>query len=211
MLRKMHMQIRKANKKTSLFFKDAPTSQEAEYGLKGEKKMDYSAIGFVVGAMVGIVIVIALIKMCNKNGAFKTEYDERQEAIRGRGYKYTVYITWALMALSVLLDSVGIVIPMDYAAKMFTIILLSVMVSVSYFIWNEAYFGQNNSIRKYGIAFTIIALFNLVITIFEGIRGGLVEEGILTFKAVNLEIVIMFAIIGIEYLIKKLVTKPEED
>ena len=53
--------------------------------------MNGKGAGFVIGLIVGIILVMVLIKMANKDRRIKTEYDERQEKIRGKAYKYAFY------------------------------------------------------------------------------------------------------------------------
>ena len=47
--------------------------------------------GLVFGLIIGLAIAAILIKAANKDGKFKTKYDERQEAVRGKAYKYSFY------------------------------------------------------------------------------------------------------------------------
>ena len=50
-----------------------------------------ASYGMVFGLMIGLVIAVILLKFANKDHRFKTQYDERQESIKGRGYKYSFY------------------------------------------------------------------------------------------------------------------------
>ena len=50
--------------------------------------MNGKGAGFAVGITVGVILVMVLLKMSNTDKKIKTEYDERQERIRGKAYKY---------------------------------------------------------------------------------------------------------------------------
>ena len=50
--------------------------------------MDLKSVGIAVGLFAGIVISIVIIRMINKDGKFKTKYDEMQKIARGKAYKY---------------------------------------------------------------------------------------------------------------------------
>ena len=103
--------------------------------------------------MVGLVIAVIVIKVCNTNGKFKTDYDERQKVMIGKSYKYAMITAWALMALYMVIDMGGNKLPMENSLVIFTIIVVSVMVHTSYAVWKDAYFGINNN--------KIIKLINL--------------------------------------------------
>ena len=44
----------------------------------------FASIGLAVGIIVGLIICVLLAKFGNKDGAVKSKYDERQEAVRGK-------------------------------------------------------------------------------------------------------------------------------
>lgn len=172
--------------------------------------MSATGLGVVTGLIIGIVVAIIVVKACNKNGRFKTDYDERQEAIRGRGFKYAAFTTWIMMCICGVLEICEIDIHMDNSIKFFTIIFIGILVSVSHSIWKDAYFGGNNSIRKYALAFTIITLINVLVAVMMIVKKEMVVDGVLTEKAVNLECALMFVAIAVQYAIKAIVDKSHE-
>ena len=48
-------------------------------------------IGVIVGVAVGLVLTFLLIRYSRTDKKIKPKYDERQELIRGRGFKYAFY------------------------------------------------------------------------------------------------------------------------
>ena len=65
---------------------------------------------------------IQIIKACNSNGKFKTDYDERQKLMIGKSYKCAMMTAWALMAVYVVIDMGGVVLPIQNAVIIFTIL-----------------------------------------------------------------------------------------
>ena len=44
------------------------------------------SVGMAIGLMVGLVISVILLKVANKDHKVKSQYDERQEMIKGKGW-----------------------------------------------------------------------------------------------------------------------------
>lgn len=70
-------------------------------------------IGLVLVFAVSALLVLLLLKTTKNDGSIKCKYDERQELVRGRGFKYALFTIGAIIGM---------------------------MVYVIYAIWNEAYF-----------------------------------------------------------------------
>ena len=172
--------------------------------------MSYVGIGVLVGVVIGIIVAIISIKASNSNGKFKSEYDERQEAILGKGFKYAAYTAWILMGVEIVLKITEINLPIDDAAMLFTMFCISLMVSVSHSIWKDAYFAQNNKVKNYIILFVVLALINGAAGIAYICNGSMVVNGVLTWKVINLECALLFVIIGIEYLAKHFVDRNKD-
>ena len=79
--------------------------------------------GVLCGFAVGIVLVIIIAKICNRNRKMKTEYDERQNIVRGNGYKYGFYAMMIYAALLVVLGVAEIDLPAESCVTAFSIIL----------------------------------------------------------------------------------------
>lgn len=171
--------------------------------------MGINGIMASAGVVVGIIISIIFIKICNKNGKITTEYDERQEAIRGRGFKYAMYSAWIMIGIYIVFEIGEVNIHMENGLVLFTILVISLMIQVSHSIWNDAYFGRNNSTRKYVIIFIVLTLINALAAVRFGMENMLVVDGMLTTKAINAECALIFVIIGIEYALKGIAENKE--
>ena len=159
------------------------------------------------GVICGLIIAVIIIKVCNKNGKFKSDYDERQQIMIGKSYKYAMITAWVLMAVYMVIDIGGNVLPMDNALVIFTIMFVSIMVHTSYSVWTDAYFGSNNDNKKYAIMAIVVTAINAAATVAYYRDGQLIVDGVLTVRAVNAECALMFLILGVEFLIKGIVDK----
>lgn len=166
---------------------------------------------FVIGIMLGLILCVLIFKAFNKNHKAKTQYDERQEALRGRAYKYAAYTAWGLIAFFMAVKTSEVRLPMDDVMALFTIMVISMMVQMSYSIWNDAYWGINNNIRKYVLFFILIAAINIIITVVYAVDHSLIVDGILTWRGINAVCALMFLLIGIQFAIKSRINKPEEE
>lgn len=169
-------------------------------------------IGIALGVLVGILLVWILLKLTKNNGKIKCEYDERQEIVRGRGFKYSYFTLLLYMALYALLTLSEVALPVDNYMIMLIGLILSVTVQVIYCTWNEAYISLNANPKKLLVAFTAVGLVNLAIGVLSLIRGNLIENGILTFRAANLLVGIMCFLICLFVVLKrKLADGAEEE
>ena len=95
-----------------------------------------------------IIFIVALIflLLAISFGSKKANYDERQELIRGKGFKYgflTIVLVDALLAVVVrkiqLAPQLLVLTPLFIGLWVFSI----------YVLWNSAYFAMNQKRRKY--------------------------------------------------------------
>lgn len=166
-----------------------------------------STIAFATMVIIGIIISIIIIKACNSNGKFKTDYDERQKLMIGKSYKCAMMTAWALMAVYGVIDIGGVVLPIQNAVIIFTILIISVMVQAMYSVWADAYWGSNNKYGSYIVMFIIITLINLSAAVASIMDGSMIVDGILTGRVINFECALIFMILGIEMWVKKIVDK----
>ena len=70
--------------------------------------MNAQGFGFIVGLIVGLILVVILFKYANTDKKVKTEYDERQEKVRGKAYMYAFYTALIVEALLSMASICGI-------------------------------------------------------------------------------------------------------
>ena len=165
-----------------------------------------AAFGMVFGLMVGLVIAVILLKFSNKDHKFKTQYDERQEFIKGRGYKISFYTLLYLEALLAIFETSDISFGIDRYLVQFIVILISLAVLCVHSIWTGTYWGLNNNRKRYAVIFLICAALN-AIPVVPMITGKTsLDSGWL-----NVIVLIMMAVIGIELIIKEIMDRREAE
>ena len=174
--------------------------------------MSARGIGAITGFVIGLLICIVIFKVCNRNGKMKSEYDERQEAIRGRGYKYGFYTGLLYMAFLTLWPLTDIELPISDTVRAFVGIMLSASVMCVYSIWNDAYWGINNNITRYIVVFILATAINILVAGRAISVGIMIEDGIVQAPAINLLCSIMFLIIaGVLFAKKYIINKEDSD
>lgn len=164
------------------------------------------SFGIGIGIMVGIIISIFVIKAINKDGKFKTKYDEMQQIARGKAYKYGFWSILAYEALMCVLTSDDFfVLPFNNFTLHFTAVMVGVLVQVTYCIWNNAYIGLNTTPGRFAAFCIGIAIFNFVIAFAAIANGNMFAEGKLQEPFMNLIVGVLFIIIGVELFIKRVV------
>ncbi|MCR5692172.1 MAG: hypothetical protein K6G62_08125 [Eubacterium sp.] len=169
------------------------------------------SIGFVVGLMITAVLVVVIIKFANKDKAFKTKYDERQLAARGKAYAFGF---WTLMLCNIVfiyLDVADFDLNFLGNLKFFIPIFLGVLVQVSYSIWNDCYMGLNSNSKRFTIIFLVMGIAYFIFGIREIIQNGMVENGLASQSLTTLFASIFILLIVVQILIKGALDKREED
>ncbi|MCR4692179.1 MAG: hypothetical protein K5739_12605 [Lachnospiraceae bacterium] len=168
---------------------------------------NFKNVGVAIGIMVGLIVSIFILKAINKDGKFKSKYDEMQEIVRGRAYKYGF---WAIAIYELIMCVVAdpsFDLPLSPFLIHFTAIIVGVMVQVTYSIWHDAYIALNTNTGRFTAVAIFISLFNLLIAGIAMARGAMMENGQLQDPFMNLIVGVMFVIIGIELLVKNNVDK----
>ena len=170
------------------------------------------AVGTAVGIFVGLIICILVYKAMNKDGKMKTKYDEMQILVRGKAYQYAFWTVMGLEAAMLVLDSGNIQLPWEEYLTHVIIILISVLVQVSYCIWNDGYVGLNTNMGRFGVFSVCISLFNFLIAGGAIFDGEMIVNGRLQTPFINLLCGILFIVVGIEIFLKKIADqKVKED
>ena len=171
-------------------------------------------LGFIFGVVVsGLLfgsVVLAGMKKSKTDGSVFAKYDERQQLVRGKGWKYGFFTIVAADAIyAVLVDILGFV-PCHSVVSATASIILGVMVYCVYCIMHDGYYGLNENRRICNMIFLFIGLANLGIGTMNVIHGEMIVEGQISLKATNLLCaVLMFVILGAS-IIKEAFEKKEE-
>ncbi len=106
-----------------------------------------ASVGITVGIIVGLVIAFALLKVANTNHRMKTEYDERQQLIRGKGYMYAFYTILFYEVIMMIIDIGEFTLPIESYAIHCVGLILGVIVLGAYCIWNDVYWDLTTTRR----------------------------------------------------------------
>lgn len=172
--------------------------------------MNLTGLFVTLGIMVGIAVGMILLSISNKNGKVKTDYDERQEAIRGRGYKYGMYSAWIMLGIYCVCGISEIDVHMETSIAAFIILAVSVIVQFTYAVFNDAYFGKNSDIKRYCIIFGIVGIIDIIGAVGYYKDGLLIENGVLTWRCTSAVVSLMMVILFAELIIKRMLDKKEE-
>lgn len=170
---------------------------------------------YVLGMILGVVIaLVALLILWKAKGtSLKGKFDERQELVRGRGYKYAFLTVMILIFLYMTVDMLGItdLMPFAHSSLAIAILFIGVMVYAVYCIKNDAYFGIGQNRRTYCILLGFVVVFNLLSAVMnlrdEPFEGGKVALG----PCIQIMCVITFAVVLIALLVKGREDGAEDD
>lgn len=170
--------------------------------------------GVVVGIIFGLILCVVLFRFANKDKKIKTEYDERQKEIRGKGYTIGFYTLVGLLAVESLWSMSGNSFPLPEYIMYFLTVIIGVTVVCVYSIWKGVYYGINNDPKRYSIILIVAFVLNLIPVAGTLASGGLTfSDPLDTLPMLNVIVIIMLIIVGVELIIKSLIDRksPEED
>ena len=157
---------------------------------------------FAIGITVGLIVAVLLCIYANRNHRARSDYDERQKEIRGRGYQYAFYTICVYEMIIMLLGIAEIEFPFEPYLFHFAGILIGGIVLSGYCIWHDAYWGLNNNRKRYALLFLVTGILNAIPVI-----GALTHDGLTTAPLLNLMVLLMLLILGSELLIKYFLEK----
>lgn len=166
-------------------------------------------LGCVVGMLFGIALVLIAARFANKNKRLKTEYDERQEALRGVGYKYGFYAMFIYAAINMILALAEVPLPLEPSVLAFSYIVLGGIVDISYCIMHDCYWGLNNNRTKWGAVMGVAALINVVAVIMAIKEGAMVVDGRISTPGINAMCAILLLYLAACVAVKAIIDKKE--
>ena len=181
---------------------DAASGRLRAAGLiRKEKNMTSRAFSTGAGMVIGLLLSWFIITRLNKDGKFRTEYDERQKEVRGTAYRYAFY---AMMICEAVLMVASLEIDLGILGSgiHFIPIYVGVIVQVVYSIMNDGYFGLNNDTGKYMVFMAVISVFNLLSGVLS-LRDCLAEGSELSVPICSLGAGTLFLAVAAAMLAKK--------
>lgn len=169
-------------------------------------------LGIFIGLAIGGILILIVLKVTKTDGCIKCKYDERQQLVRGKGFKYAfftlmIYNFLASIFVSFMMEKQYI----ENGALMIMGILIGVFVYAAYCIWNEGYFSLNENPKRVLIAFGVLAAVNIGIGILNFFNGSSFVDGMLTIHCMNLFVGILFFMIFFVLVVKCICKQREEE
>lgn len=170
-------------------------------------------LGIVTGLIVGILIYFIAIKATKKyRFGNKPDYDERQKTEQGKAYKvgfFSMMLYSAIAGACELCMENGL--PIDPGFSAFLSLFIGAFSFATYAIFHNSYISINENPIRTKIIFIVIGTINLISSAVNIANGELIEDGILSFRAVNLACGILMLALVAEILIKERLDKREEN
>ena len=133
---------------------------------------------FFAAALLFVVVLFVLL--FNRKKAKRCEYDEMQQLIRGRAYRFGFFSTLVLGIAAMAAGSLGLY---RFAAPSFCFFaaLFGGIVSFAvYCVLHGAYLTAKDSFRGRAGLFALIVVINTAVTVLRAVSGELLEDGVLT-------------------------------
>ncbi|SCZ81574.1 hypothetical protein [Pseudobutyrivibrio xylanivorans] len=167
--------------------------------------MDARSLGTVIGAVLIFLVVFTAFLFVGKKRRKTEHYDERQMAVRGKGYQYTsLTMLIALFLYGSFYGFLKDIVSPQFVV--FTIAFIGVVTYSIYCIINDAYLQVGQSSKKWMLLITFVIFANLF-SAFNSSETGLTANGFATGAALNIMIVVSFAVVLITMLIKSALDK----
>ena len=158
--------------------------------------------------LVFLVAFVLIISKLTKNK--NCNFDERQELIRGRAFKYAFFATLIYEAGYGMVSSLLEKDFMTTSTALLVGMYISLIIFAVYNIWNEAFFAFNQKPVSYIVIFSITTICSVLSGIDSIKDGSIIENGLLTIDCIGLISSITFATILITMLVKMIINKKAE-
>lgn len=173
----------------------------------------YYSFGFVLGLVIALVAAAFLIRYMRTDKKFIGRYDERQKILIGQGYRcgfYAIFIYNCIYFITTMMTETSI---FDQPTAAFMNIFVGALAFSIYCIWKEAYFSINDNHKRYFIIFISCAVINAVGGIALAMETPIIENGMLTYRSLNLLCALLLFLILAALAVKTAVSRftPGED
>lgn len=182
---------------------------ETTYRFSLERDVPVFEISVVCGMLIGFFLVAIFVTLAVKGDDKKAKFDERQELVRGRGFKYSFVGVIGYNGVVYALDLLGINLHMRPAISSLICVLVGATIYAGYCIWNDGYFALN---QRRGIILMLIGvggILNLAFGIAAIVNGTIWINDQLSIRSMNLFCGIMCIVIWSIMLAKYLKDRKE--
>lgn len=165
--------------------------------------MNLSGILILFSIIVGILLAKLFQRKTRTDNSKKCRYDERQEVVRGKGFKYGFFTILICNGLSVCLKIAEVPLFAELELPIIIGSFTGIGIWAVYCIWNEGYFALNENKGKIMILFITAAIMNFTAGIASIVHGTIIQDGKLTYQSINFFGGLLFIIIFLTMFLKK--------
>lgn len=169
--------------------------------------MNGYSLGALAGITIGVLVGILILLFTKKNGSMKCEYDERQQLVQGKGYKYAFFTMLIYYGLIFIADFSEINLHAESNALIMIGIGIGVCVFASYAILHDAYFALNEKVPRLIGVFAVLACINSLAAVRFIVEGKIIVDGVLTRMVSNLVVSLMLIDVLVVLLVKYFLDK----
>lgn len=172
--------------------------------------MDHYHMGMVLGLSAGILAGLLVVALLFKKKVLDMHFDERQELARGKAFQYGFF------TLIIAVYAYGISDMMfgrwcDVLTGVTICLTVGLCVFAITCILKDAYLSLREKPRTVMTMFVLISAVNLGFGGMYAVSGDLLENGVLTFRAVNPILGLATLVILIVYIVNHLLRSREEE
>lgn len=171
--------------------------------------MNHYSIGMLLGLTAGVAAGLAFVAFLFKKKVLDMHFDERQERARGKAFQYGFFT----LLLSAYVYGISDVM-FGRWCDVLTGVTLCVAAGMGVFavtcILKDAYLSLREKPRTVMTMFALLSILNLGFGAMYHVSPGLVENGVLTFRAVNPILGLTTLVILIVYIVNYLLRNREE-
>lgn len=145
--------------------------------------------GFAIAVLFALLVFIIVMEVKHKRGV-KDEYDERQELVRGKAYKYALFTLMIYLCADLVVGTIWRAWAQPGVSSALGI-FLSAGVFVAVCILNDAFLSLRQK-PKQSIGMVLLVIACQMPSIILN-RDALIENGMLTYKVLPLGCAALFA------------------
>ncbi len=163
------------------------------------------ALGFLF-----VISILALFKFMKRDRPLKCKYDERQELVRGRGFRYAFFV-WLIYGIWDVFFGESLTVLAEHSIITFCGICLGCFVYAAYAIWNDGYFALNEKPWRVVLVFVGLAVVDFALAGIQIGRGDMQRDGRIAICATNLISGVTLLMVVAVVVVKNLYKKRQED
>lgn len=172
--------------------------------------MDHYHAGVVLGISAGILAGLFVVALLFKKKVLDMHFDERQERARGKAFQYG-FFTLIIAIYAYGLSDMMFGRWCDVLTGVTICLAIGLCVFAVTCILKDAYLSLREKPRTVMTMFALLSIINLGFGAMHHTSPGLVENGVLTFRAVNPIIGFATLVILVVYIVNHLLRSREEE